>query len=153
MSNLYVLRMLLISTQLKLVATMRASKSLKDVKRAETGIWQGSCIWVAKCLRKVLWYDKCDSSWGGIFLPKAHKPKPNIAELLDLGSWKVNEWVSDLNRRCNSQGHMARKVNEEKLRPVLITLPPMPKSCSDIFCGSKKPCTKNCRCKKGEELM
>ena len=64
---------------------------------------------------------------------KAHEPKPDIAEPLDLGGWKVVEG---------------------KLRPVLMTLPPVPKSCRDIiFCGCKKGCMEKCGCRKGKEPM
>ena len=64
---------------------------------------------------------------------KAHEPKLDIAEPLDLGGWKVDEG---------------------KLRPVLMTLPPVPKSCRDIiFCGCEKGCVKNCGCRKGKEPM
>ena len=45
-------------------------------------------------------------------------------------------------------------VDEGKLRPVLMTLPPVPKSCRDIiFCGCEKGCVKNCGCRKGKEPM
>lgn len=45
-------------------------KKKRDVKRTETGIWQRSCIWVVKCLGKVLGNGKCHSDWEATFLPR-----------------------------------------------------------------------------------